>query len=573
MAKNTPKLEVDKHKLWLFFAFIVVVVALAVLLFYSGGKTAGKAVGTGTTSQIQEGMTFSSFYEIYKIEVNHSSAIAGTYTLSFSVPTNSIVTVSLKNATGSTIGTATYNKTESVSRTNPLILQLNYLDLYISRPHDEYTIVLSALDHYLNGTTITLVGAPDCDPTCASYQTCTPGGCVDNPECILGYDEENNNLPDYAQCSVDGACGTCAAGMYCQDGFCNNYICQGSTFANATLCPRDDVELPSSTQNKLVNSCTSDMKCEYVCNTNFELNITTNTCQAKACTPECTGKNCGESNGCGGTCPGSCLAANQECSNNVCVFKSACEFENPETELIEQYQCGPGSSAVENFCGTCPADKVCQNGACVAALDCTNSSNFNNGECKGQICDLTNLHKKVVWTYSLPRDQGLLNVGTYGGRSGCCLPGNCGTTNNQCSFLNNSIVYANGVGVNVCLGGNLQLCMSSRNGEVLANNICNGTAWKACTLSNVNEVQANKRCDGTNWVAQSQLPGDTDNNGCYNQSEWLSLQYYYLNEGPNTIACGEGLDTPSCLTQGEWLMLQYYYLNEDLAGTNACKVS
>lgn len=68
--------------------------------------------------------------------------------------------------------------------------------------------------------------------------------------------------------------------------------------------------------------------------------------------------------------------------------------------------------------------------------------------------------------------------------------------------------------------------------------------------------------------------GDGDASGCLSTNEFLSLQYYYLNEdSPKTIACLSGANTDACLTTNEFLSLQYYYLNEDDIKTNACKQS
>ncbi len=91
------------------------------------------------------------------------------------------------------------------------------------------------------------------------------------------------------------------------------FSCIGSIPANAKLCTGDDSGLTLSTDNKLVSSCTNEIKCEYTCNTDYALQ--NGVCQ-KTPTPvlcgngvidvnlgeQCDDKNTISGDGCSSTC-------------------------------------------------------------------------------------------------------------------------------------------------------------------------------------------------------------------------------------------------------------------------------
>jgi|GEM_PF-4795212 len=141
---------------------IFLMLCLLVLSLFLVSCGTGQAVATN--SQIKEGMIYGSFYEVNKIIIN-PAAVPGTYTLSFSSPVNNMVNVALKDKDGKVVGSTTYDARTSVSRAKPLILQLNYVDLYIARPSPTYSIVVSVLHTALNGKTITLDSTVISDPT------------------------------------------------------------------------------------------------------------------------------------------------------------------------------------------------------------------------------------------------------------------------------------------------------------------------------------------------------------------------------------------------------------------------
>ncbi|MFH0701390.1 MAG: hypothetical protein V2A62_03055 [Candidatus Woesearchaeota archaeon] len=162
MAKNTPKqkmekVEVDKHKIWLILAIGIAVVAIAFLLLYSPARVGvfGKAVSVGTSSDIKEGMTYLSKFTVDRITIN-SSAVAGTYTLSFATGRFGSVTASLKASNGNIISEMKYNQNDSVSRSKPFVLKLNYFNLSIIGPITGESVNVSLLPRWLNNKTITL---------------------------------------------------------------------------------------------------------------------------------------------------------------------------------------------------------------------------------------------------------------------------------------------------------------------------------------------------------------------------------------------------------------------------------
>ncbi|MBD66907.1 MAG: hypothetical protein CME62_17020 [Halobacteriovoraceae bacterium] len=56
------------------------------------------------------------------------------------------------------------------------------------------------------------------------------------------------------------------------------FKCQGRVPGFASMCSGDNTGLSNDTQNKLVSMCTAQSKCEFTCNTDYEMNATGSSC-------------------------------------------------------------------------------------------------------------------------------------------------------------------------------------------------------------------------------------------------------------------------------------------------------
>jgi hypothetical protein len=179
----------DSHKVWLIAGISVVILIIAGLVFVPmmQGNFAGEAVFVGDGSDIAIGSKYQTFYEINDIVLN-PGVVAGTYILQLTAPVNNIVTVTLEDELGNVLGEDTYSKTFSASVVNPLILELTYFNIYITRPGTN-SIMASMVHTWLDGKTIIIeescdlvengvASGPDCEIACNEGYELIAGDCV-----------------------------------------------------------------------------------------------------------------------------------------------------------------------------------------------------------------------------------------------------------------------------------------------------------------------------------------------------------------------------------------------------------
>jgi len=147
------------------------------------------------------------------------------------------------------------------------------------------------------------------------------------------------------ECGSDGcggSCGSCAAGLTCQDGVCTEGPCEPD--CTGKQCGPDGC-------GGSCGACAAGLTCQD------------GVCTEEPCKPDCTGKQCGP-DGCGGSC-GAC-AEGLTCQGGTCTDQC--------TPDCVGRACGPDGCG--GSCGDCPKDWSCDEdaGACVKdpADDCGN---------------------------------------------------------------------------------------------------------------------------------------------------------------------------------------------------------
>jgi hypothetical protein len=163
-------------------------------------------------------------------------------------------------------------------------------------------------------------GLNDCGDPCGSLngvcgtgEICEENICVCQPSC------------DGKTCGSDGcggSCGSCTQDKECQSGNCVSYngLCTDGAPKNSQLCPYDHF-LFGSSPRVLVESCTEETKCEFICKEGYAYE--NGVCVSTSCINECvldeTGCNSGTASWECKMVDGCLIKVENDCSDQFCV--------------------------------------------------------------------------------------------------------------------------------------------------------------------------------------------------------------------------------------------------------------
>ncbi len=291
-------------------------------------------------------------------------------------------------------------------------------------------------------------GTGGCAQTARYYKrSCSPVGCscVDLPNPPPGHTDKDCDecLVDNACCTPpvsagscgDPACGgdplqkpmttTCGASppktQCIADAACQPFTCQGNVPQNATLCPGDDTGLTGQTFNSVVDSCTSNSKCEYTCDAGYQN-------QAGVCQPA-----------------GPCPPGEVQCFAVTKTGKWTADFWENGNTCKSGNSCDPWGSCSLGMVGNsgCGQDTICENGApacknCVSSVACGPFTGYGSDAATASANATTGLLQACAGSCGYKDSN---NAQTGGNCSSCCP---------STSFVNGGRAY--GVSTFLCIG-------------------------------------------------------------------------------------------------------------------------
>jgi len=258
-------------------------------------------------------------------------------------------------------------------------------------------------------------------------------------------------------CTRDNQCG---AGEKCVNGKCaamvttttssstaiSSATCTGTAPANAQLCSGDSIGLTASTPIKIVSACSSVAKCEYTCNSGFQLQ--TGSCRSTPSPPpspsvcgnnkiesgeECDGTDVGS-----GTCKTGytgVVKCKDDCLNfdySGCVAQSYCQdSDNPTNDLsivspffiLGSVTSSDSPDGINDSCAASGGKVVLIEGVCI-----NNKYAYNQKKC-AEMSESMGLSDLLIIAGKLEKKSELGKI--YGCDSGRCYPVNCFDTDDQ----------------------------------------------------------------------------------------------------------------------------------------------